>query len=157
MALLPSSKVNWRGVRVSDRTRKALEWAERESGIRISPSQGSWSTSVAASGNTHAGSGVVDIRIGSLSNTQRKKLNRTLRRAGFASWVRGPADGMPYHIHAVLLDDAAASQAAKWQQSEYLRGKSGLSSGKIDNDIWRPDPLTRFSWLRNRPVPRKAT
>lgn len=156
MALLPSSKVTWRGVRISDRTRKALEWVERESGITISPSQGSWSTSVAASGNTHAGSGVVDIRVGNLSNTQRKKLNRWLRRAGFASWLRGPADGMPYHIHAVLLSDAAASSAAKWQASEYDKGKSGLSSGKVDNDPYRPDPV-RFSWLRNKPVPRKAT
>lgn len=154
MALSPWSKVTWRGFRISDRTRKALLWAERESGIKIELSQGSWSTSVAASGNTHAGSGVVDIRVGVLSGTQRKKLNRTLRRAGFASWLRGPADGMAPHIHAVLLDDQYASSAAKWQQSEYLRGRSGLSSGKADSDPYRPDPLVRFSWLRNRPVPR---
>ena len=156
MALLATSRVRWRDVLVSDRTRKALEWAEKQSGLTISPSQGSWSTSVAASGNTHAGSGVVDLRVGHLSNTQRKKLNRWLRRAGFASWLRGPAVGMSPHIHAVLLSDSRASAAAKWQAGEYDRGKSGLSSGKVDNDPWRPDPV-RFSWLKNRPVPRKAT
>jgi hypothetical protein len=156
MALLPTSRVRWRGVLLSDRTRKALEWAEKQSGLTLSPSQGSWSTSVKASGGTHDGSGVVDLRVGHLSNTQRKKLNRWLRRAGFASWLRGPADGMAPHIHAVLLSDNRASSAAKWQAGQYDRGKSGLSSGKVDNDPWRPDPV-RFSWLRNRPVPRKAT
>lgn len=156
MALLPTSKVQWRGVWVSDRTRKALLWAENESGLSILPSQGSWSTSVAASGNTHTGSGVVDLRVGHLSNTQRKRLNRVLRRAGFASWLRGPADGMPPHIHAVLLSDNRASAAALWQAGQYDKGKSGLSSGKVDNDPYRPDPV-RFSWLKNKPVPRKAT
>lgn len=154
MAVLPGSKTTWRGVRISDRTRKALIWAERMSGVTIALSQGSWSTSVSASGSTHAGSGVVDVKCASLSAAKKKRLLRALKDAGFAAWLRGPADGMPVHIHACLLSDPALSPAAKWQCSEYDRGKSGLTSAKADTETYRPDPKVKFSWVRNKPVAR---
>lgn len=154
MAVLPSSKVVWRGVRISDRTRKALLWAEREAGVTIALSQGSWSTSVSASGSTHAGSGVVDVKCASLSSAKKKRLLRALKDAGFAAWLRGPADGMPVHIHVCLLTDPGLSPAAKWQCTEYDKGNSGLSSGKADSEPYRPAPKVKFSWVRNRPVGR---
>lgn len=154
VALLPTSKTWFGGVRTDAHTAKALAWAEKQSGLKFSCSQGSWSTSVAASGSTHSGSGVVDIRVGSWSNTQRAKVVRALRDAGFAAWLRGPAQGFPYHIHAVRLSDKNASAAARWQCSEYDAGRDGLSSGHRDSNAYRPRPKVRFSFLRNRPVPR---
>lgn len=154
MAILPTSKVWFGGVRTDAHTAKALRWVEKQTGLSIPCSQGSWSTSVAASGNTHSGSGVVDIRVGQWSNTQRAKVVRALRDAGFAAWLRGPDQGFPYHIHAVRLSDKNASAAARWQCSEYDLGKDGLSRRRTDSNSYRPKPKVRFSYLRNKPVPR---
>lgn len=156
-ALLPSSKVWFAGVRTDSRTAKALAWAEKRSGLKFACSQGSWSTSVSASGSTHAGSGVVDIRVGSWSNTQRSKVVRALRDAGFAAWLRTPAQGFPYHIHAVCIDSPGLSASAARQVAAYDQGKDGLDRGARDSNPYRPAPKVRFSWLRNKPVPRKAT
>ncbi len=153
-ALTATSRVRRDNTWISSRTNRALNWASKKSGVPISVSQGSWSTSVSASGNTHAGDGVVDIRVSSLNNTQRKKLVRALRDAGFAAWLRTPAQGFPYHVHAVLLSCAGASAAAKWQASQYDLGKDGLSRGLRDTDPYRPDARVRCSWLLNRPVKR---
>lgn len=154
MALLPSSKTWFGGVQTDAHTAKALKWVEGQTGLKIACSQGSWSTSVSASGNTHAGAGVVDIRVGNWSNTQRAKVVRALRDAGFAAWLRGPDQGFPYHIHAVRLSCPSASAAARWQAAEYDLGKDGLSRRRTDSNSYRPKPKVKFSFLRNRPVPR---
>lgn len=154
MALLSTSRTWFGGVRTDARTAKALKYVQKQTGLTISCSQGSWSTSVSASGNTHAGAGVVDIRVGNWSNTQRAKIVRALRDAGFAAWLRGPEQGFPYHIHAVLLTCKGLSAAAAWQASQYDLGKDGLSRGRTDSNSYRPKPKVKFSFLLNKPVPR---
>lgn len=157
MALLPTSRVTVGGVKVDARTARALAYAEKLAGLPFSYSQGSWSSAVTASGSTHMGSGTVDIRVGSWSNSQRKKVVKALRDSGFAAWLRTPDQGFPYHIHAVLLYCSGLSGGAKWQCDQYLKGKDGLSKSKPDSYAYRPSPQVVFAFYRNRPVPRLAT
>ena len=154
MALLPTSKVWFGGVQTDARTAKALAYAEKQAGLQFACSQGSWSTSVSASGSTHAGAGVVDIRVGLWSNTQRAKVVRALRDAGFAAWLRTPAQGFPYHIHAVLIDCKGLSDSARRQTVLYDEGRDGLDSMHRDSNAYRPDPKVAFAFYRNKPVPR---
>ena len=153
---MPSAydKITWRGFTVNRRTAAALTWAEKHSGVPIQLAQGSFNTSVSASGTTHAGGGVVDVRCAQLSKTQRIKLMVALKRAGFAVWHRKAVPGLwGEHLHAVALDDKTASSSAKRQMSEYLAGRNGLTNQGRDN-TFRPKPQTRFSYKRNKPIPR---
>lgn len=148
-------KITWRGVTLNRRTAAALEWAEKKSGVKVSPSQGSYNTSVDASGTTHAGGGAVDIRTVYLSKTARVKLVKTLKDAGFAAWHRKAVPGLwGEHIHAIALDDRSASASAKWQMGEYLAGRNGLTNQAKDPGAYRPKPQTKFNYQRGKPVPR---
>lgn len=99
----PNLHVLWRGVTLDARTRSALEWAERKSGVKITPSQGSFRPRTPYSGSTHMGSSAVDISVRGLSGKQRVRLVHALKDAGFAAWYRTPAQGFPYHVHAILI------------------------------------------------------
>jgi hypothetical protein len=113
---------SFRGKRMNYRTIKMLLAAERLSGKQFAITQGSYSTSVAASGGTHAGGGVLDLGWTG-SNTD----VRNLRRAGFAAWHRNPLQG-PWrdHMHIVAMGDPTESPQAKAQVASYLAGGNGL-------------------------------
>ena len=167
MKVIPKAtdRVNWRGVVTDRRTASALNKAEKawrrrvgNDKVTLAPSQGSWSSSVAASGSTHAGAGVVDLRTGAYTPNQTRALVHTLRDFGFAAWYRTSADGFAPHIHLVALPvkgkSNGLSAAALWQTVAYDAGRSGLTGNKPDRDPYRPRPRVRWSWLQRKAVPR---
>ena len=122
----PGGIQNFRGKRLNSRTIQMLLRAEQILGRAFHITQGSYSTSVAASGSTHAGGGAMDVNgpggWGAATNA--------LRRAGFAAWHRTPSQGpWGHHIHAIAIGDSSASPAAKRQVQSYLRGGDGLGGG----------------------------
>lgn len=126
----PGSARNFRGKRLNDRTIAMLLNAERILGSQFHITQGSYSTSVAASGSTHAGGGAMD------TNGPRGWANavRALRLAGFAAWHRTPAQGpWGHHIHSIARGDSSSSGAAKRQVQDYERGGDGLGGGASRN------------------------
>ena len=167
MAVIPraTDRVGWRGVVTDRRTASALNKAEKawrrrvgNDKVTLSPSQGSWSSSVAASGSTHAGAGVVDLRTRNYSHSQTRALVHTLRDFGFAAWYRTDADGFAPHIHLVALPvkgkSNGLSSAALWQTVAYDAGRNGLNGNRMDRDSYRPRPRVRWSWLQRKAVPR---
>jgi len=120
----------FRGKLMNERTAKMLAAAERIIGTLFRITQGSYSTSVAASAGTHAGGGVVDV--GSPTTTGAQS---ALRRVGFAAWIRLPSQG-PWgrHIHAVAIGDPSLSAAAARQVTSFRRGGNGL--GGFDRGGW---------------------
>ena len=96
--------------------------------------QGSYNTTVAASGGTHSGGGALDLRATNLTAAQRKEAVACLRRVGFAAWLRTPAQSdWPYHIHAIAIGCPDLSRTAKAQVTDYLNGKNGLASHGTDD------------------------
>jgi hypothetical protein len=158
-----NQRVTFDGRTVTVRTRDALLYAERlwqqrgKHHKRIRLAQGSFSGgSVAASGSTHDGDAVVDIRTAGVGLTAKETvaLNRALRDAGFASWIRDERDGMPPHIHAIALADPEAAPSAKRQEADYDKGLNGLTNRAKDRNPYRPKQKVRFSWRQGKPVPR---
>jgi hypothetical protein len=139
-----------------------LRWAEKKSGVRITPTQGSFSTSVAASGNTHAGAGAVDISTRVLTRKERVRLMHALKDAGAACWYRTPDQGFSPHIHCLTIgggkdgtEDIGGnrlSSAAQWQIRQYDKGMNGLSNAGKDN-TYRASKR-RFSFKQGKPVAR---
>ena len=155
MTVSAYDRVPFRGVTVNRRMKRALEWAERQDGVpTLQLSQGAYSGSVAASGSTHDGGGSVDIRTSVMSEAQRRKVMKALKRAGWAAWYRDERDGFSPHIHAVLIGDKQASNSARWQMGEFDAGRNGLTSQRADRNPWRPKERVRFSFRQKRPVPR---
>jgi phage-related protein len=95
----------------------------------FSITQGEYSNSVAASAGTHSGGGVIDIAAGPGNGPG---MVARLRAAGFAAWLRTPAQGFPYHIHAVLMNHPDLSPQARAQVASYLSGGNGLGVGSAD-------------------------
>lgn len=128
------AQMHWRGSRFDARTVDMLKEAERLSGIRIEPTQGSYNTSVSASAGTHAGGGAVDIRTRHLTRPQVDQLVAALRRVGFAAWYRTRAQGFTMdHIHGIAVDCPDLSTGAQAQVSQYLRGTNGLKGAGRDD------------------------
>lgn len=124
------SKINWRGKTLDVYTARMLEAAEKLAHQSIRITQGSYSTSVAASGSTHAGGGAFDLHWpgGALGNA----LVAALRTVGTASWHRDPSQGnWADHIHGIAIGDPTASPAAQSQVRDYYNGGDGL--GHKDN------------------------
>jgi hypothetical protein len=154
----PYTRVYWRGVRVNARTRDAILYAEKKWRKKyptktIELTQGSYSTSVPASGSTHSGGGVVDIRTRNLSTDCRIALVRALKDAGAAAWYRDEAEGFSPHIHACFHADKEMSTSAKGQCVSWDNGRNGLRNNAPD-PTYRPDPPVRFSYAQGKPVPR---
>jgi hypothetical protein len=83
--------------------------------------QGSFNSSVAASGSTHSGDGVVDLTdLGAVSR---------LRDAGWAAWERGPAQGFSPHVHAVYMKATGVDPSAMGQEIDFINGGDGLPAG----------------------------
>ncbi|MDC3378661.1 SH3 domain-containing protein [Planctomycetota bacterium] len=146
-------RTTFRGRRVNRRTAELIQRAERimgdlgRPGFRFVLTQGSYSTSVAASGGTHGGGGAVDIRTRGHSRGTVDAMVRALRRAGFAAWSRGRgADSFAPHIHAIAIGDRDLSSSARNQVRAYAQGRNGLRNRARDADgaLGREVP----SWAR---------
>lgn len=163
------TRVKFDGKTVNARTRDALKYAEalwRKRGghkLSIRLAQGSYAASsgnrVQASGSTHDGGGVVDVRTAGvgLDAQQTKDLNRALRDAGFASWIRDSRDGMDPHIHAIAVGDREMAASAARQVTGpggFDAGRNGLNNAAKDRNAYRPSPPLRFSYKQGKPVPR---
>ena len=79
--------------------------------------QGSGSTSVSASGQTHAGpGGVVDMRTVPLTRKQKMDQLIASRQVGFAAWIRPYVEDLwGEHEHAVAIGSKYLSSAAEQQ------------------------------------------
>lgn len=91
--------------------------------------QGSWSTSVKASGNTHRGAGAVDV---GGTHAELVAIVSAFRRvaAGYGTgWVREPNSKWNLHAHLILVVDGC-DESVKQQFKAYLRGENGLGGGK---------------------------
>lgn len=134
--------VTWRGVRTDERTATMAEAAAKltSASFVVSPSQGSYSGSVAASGNTHVGGGALDIKAVNLTTSQRKEVVRCYRRVGFAMWLRTPSQSnWPFHCHGIAIqpggygDIGVLSSAAHSQVKDYYNGINGLAGRGRDD------------------------
>lgn len=128
------------GKRVNTRTKKMLQAADNLlTRWNFSLTQGSYNPGgVSASAGTHDGGGVVDVSVAGLSAAQRWQEVKALRTVGFAAWLRTPAQGFSYHIHAVAIGDPDVWQrdgghVARDQVCDYWRGRNGLASHAADN------------------------
>ena len=119
----PGSVQTFRGKRLNARTIAMLLNAERILGARFRITQGSYSTSVAASAGTHAGGGAMDTD----GPRGWGAAVAALRKANFAAWHRTPSQGpWGHHIHSIAIGDSSASPAAKRQVQSFLSGGDGL-------------------------------
>ncbi len=141
------TRTTWSGRTINQRTKDMLNAAEATSGVSINLSQGSYNAGgVSASAGTHDGGGVIDI-----SNTDAKLL-KALRQAGFAAWIRSPAEGFAYHIHACAIGDKEMSSSAKNQITSYFNGRNGLANNGRDtapSSVGRPYP----AWAKKYGAP----
>lgn len=131
-------RTNWRGHAFNNRTVKMLQAVESIIGRAISVTQGSFSTSVSASGSTHAGGGAVDV--GWPGGALGQLLVQAMRIVGFAAWHRDPSQG-PWndHIHGIAAGDPTASASAQAQVRDYYNGGNGLG-GRDDGPNVAKDP-----------------
>jgi hypothetical protein len=136
---LGSRTDSYGGKRVNTRTRLMLAAADAKVPFAIRLTQGSYNPGgVGASAGTHDGGGVVDVTVTGLTTTQRWRLVKALRTVGFAAWLRTPAQGFSYHVHAVAVGDPDIWQrdgghVARDQVCDYYRGLNGLASHAADN------------------------
>jgi hypothetical protein len=146
-------RVTWRGHKFDRRTVAAIKELEKRLGKRINIYQGSYNTSVNASGGTHAGGGAVDWWV---SGVDQNRATRIARQVGFADWWRKPSQGdWNDHHHSILLGHLSASDNAVLQMQNYRAGGDGLwplVSGD-DPQPYRPDPIVVFdyaAWKREQ-------
>ncbi|MBB3061760.1 peptidoglycan-binding protein [Microbulbifer rhizosphaerae] len=121
------------GKRVNTRTKRMLAAADAKVSWSLVLTQGSYTSSNPGSAGTHDGGGVVDISVSGMSATQRWKTVKALRDVGFAAWLRTPAQGFAYHIHAVAVADTDMSRTAQAQVHDYYFGRNGLRGHAGDN------------------------
>jgi hypothetical protein len=128
------TRTTWSGKRINVRTRDLLRLAQTWAGVTITLSQGSYNAGgVSASAGTHDGGGVVDISVSSWSSATRTRVVLALRKAGFAAWLRTPAQGFSYHIHACAIGDREIAPAAARQVQSYFNGRNGLANNGPDD------------------------
>ena len=124
------TRVWHRGALVNIRTRTLLSRAEEIYGKPFAITQGSYSKGVSASAGTHDGGGALDL---SISGMDAYKMQLALRKAGFAAWVRTPAQGFSYHIHALAIGDRDMAWLARSQVKSYFIKRDGLARNGSDN------------------------
>lgn len=148
--------VEWRGKRFDPRTAKMLAEVARLTKPLIQPTQGSYSTSVKVSANTHAGGGAVDLRVHGWSGSTITDVVRIMRTVGFAAWHRTPAEGdWPHHIHGIAIGCEDLGENAKKQVASYKNGRNGLKSNKADTGP-KVGVTTFEAYLGGRPKQPKA-
>jgi hypothetical protein len=124
----------------------------RALGSAWSLTQGSWSTSVAASFGTHAGSGVADISPKSMGWVAAQNLLRSV--GGLDAWFRNWTNNQ--HIHLVNPHVAGLSPQAQAQVADFNRGGDGLGMAKggpvlFDKGGWLQPGLTMALNKTGRP------
>lgn len=132
-------RTTYGGKTVNKRTRDMLVTAASVFGSHFGLTQGSYNRGVSASAGTHDGGGVVDINVDGMTSAKRNALVLALRRAGFAAWLRTPAQGFSYHIHANAIGDREMASLAKSQVQSYFNGRNGLAGNGYDGTP-RPHP-----------------
>ena len=152
MALMKNALTRpaWRGrTNVDLMTITAIEQAERLAGFQFEVTQGSYQGGAgdSRSAGTHDAGGVVDLRTRDLTADQKRRMVRSLRRVGFAAWLRTPAQGFTEHVHAVLGGHPLLHPTAAAQWRAYLNGRNGLASNGPDDGprihptpTFNPDP-----------------
>jgi hypothetical protein len=137
----PYDKTTHDGQVVDWFTKAALLAAERRLGYPLSIVQGSYNSGrVKASGGTHDGGGVVDLKPWDWQSKV-----RALRAAGFAAFFRRSTEGpWPDHIHAVLVTNALLSNAAEDQADDAAAGRNGLANNGPDPHAGIP--IRPFRW-----------
>ncbi|SDT35220.1 Putative peptidoglycan binding domain-containing protein [Friedmanniella luteola] len=132
--------------RVNSRTRQMLTAADATLAWKITVSQGSYciltkAGCAKASAGTHDAGGTIDIKVSSLSTTERWKTVQALRKVGFAAWLRLPSQCggcWPAHIHATAIGDTDLWQkngryTNRDQVADYYVGRNGLAGHAKDN------------------------
>ena len=129
------AKVKWRGHKFDAETAAMLRELDKLVGphVPIRPTQGSYSTGVAASAGTHSGGGACDLSVQGLSTTQVQLVVFLARRIGFAAWHRSPSEG-PWgdHIHLINKTCPDLAPAAARQVAAYKAKRNGLANDKPD-------------------------
>ncbi|WP_293878192.1 peptidoglycan-binding domain-containing protein [uncultured Brevibacterium sp.] len=126
------------GKTVNQRTADMIKAAEKESGVTMPLSQGSYNKGVSASAGTHDGGGAIDVSVNDMTDEQRAKAVAGLRKVGFAAWDRTGVANFEPHIHAIAISDTDLASAA-WhadqnrQVYDYFNGKDGLARHGDDN------------------------
>ena len=139
-------RVTYGGHTVNVRTRELLKRAAKWAGVTIELSQGSYNKGVAASAGTHDGGGVVDISVDAWNSSKRNAVVQALRKAGFAAWLRTPAQGFAYHIHACAIGDREMASVAKSQVQSYFEGRNGLASnGPTEGETHWPNWADKYN------------
>lgn len=131
-----AKRVSLGGGMVTDaRTKAMLDEASRLFGKPLQFAQGSYHKGVGASAGTHDDGGVVDVRTVIYPATHTKmKLVRSLRRVGFAAWLRPYTPGVwGEHCHCVAIGCDDLAPLARAQVTDYRHGRDGLAGH-------RPDP-----------------
>jgi LysM repeat protein len=140
------TRTTWGGRTVNKRTAVLLSRAQSIFGRSFVLTQGSYNKGgVAASAGTHDGGGVVDVNVSGLTSAQRLALVQALRKAGFAAWLRTPAEGFSYHIHANAIGDREMASVAKNQVTSYFNGRNGLvSNARVTDPIHWPNWVDKY-------------
>lgn len=127
---LGAGRVSYGGRMLDATTAGIMQRVNAAIPIRIM--QGSWSTSVGASGSTHAGSGAVDFW--PVNGDWRRAVDAA-RGFGNISWHRTPAQG-PWaeHIHGITPGIPGLSSAAQAQVQNFRDGLNGLRGNGPDNN-----------------------
>lgn len=132
--------VTWHGGKFTEKFANTLKQADKLFSGVISVFQGGWRPYTSASGYSHEADAIDAGPTG--SKKQAFALQKALRNAGVAAWVRGQwattAAGTRYsnHVHGVPKSDSYGyvnknrkSSGAYWQQKDFSRGGDGLASG----------------------------
>jgi hypothetical protein len=136
-------KVSLQGFTVNKRTAAFFEKAQER--LQGDPDwdvyQGSYNSSVGASGGTHDGGGALDV-----SPHNWKNRVRALRAEGGWAWHRPELfiDGRRIwgeHIHVIVAGDKEMSDAARSQGAQYKAHTDGLTSHSPDNFPYHPDDV----------------
>lgn len=134
--------ITWRGVVVCECMPELLDSlaAGTPRTPILTPTQGSYTGAVAASAQTHAGGGAIDISISGWTTAQIWDALTQARRRGLVLWHRTPAQGFTPHMHGVVdgcphlsgLRNPVLGTAA-WQVREYHAGRNGLAGRGADD------------------------
>lgn len=144
-------RTTWRGVATCSRMAAAADaaCALLADGDQVLPTQGSYTTATAASGNTHAGCGALDIsrfrRDGrEWTWAELVTIANAFRRVGCYMWPRrelwnGTTLVWRQHAHGIMGGCPDLSSAARQQEGDYKASRDGLLPRGSDGLSINPD------------------
>lgn len=129
-----AQRVEWRGVTLDARSAAMMQEVAGLVRPYVQPTQGSWSTSVGASADTHSGPGAIDVAAADLTPAERAEVVAAMRKVGWAAWLRTPEQAnWPFHIHGIAVGCDDLPPAAASQVRDYLEGRNGLAGRGSDD------------------------